>query len=977
MPRVLAKNQVLSPAIISPARVALTNRAQIVDALYGLALLDNNYYTTPNPGGEAGSSGGFGVAVLYRMAALPLGGVNRPLVDRSSGASGWLMYFGSGPLTFAACNSVPAFISTPSRTYLSTDVGKIHLAVGLHSGAGGFVRLYSDRRENGSGTAISGYTAASAPMLLGRSGQFSSFGNTQETLAALAFQGTPSLAQLQALYDTVRTTGEFPDSFTGATVTHRWSVKDELRTQAQVPATLTDKITGAAADLMTKQGSPTVVRIDPSIDGRRSFGVYGFSISSYLATANPGGIAGVSTGFWFCWYGVVYTTGISCIVARGNNTGTAGWQLDILGSSALTLSVANGSGSGVNAPTKTLVASDLGIPCVIHGVHDGSSVRLYFNGVEVGSGTAITGYTALAAAMTVGVRGVPDVPSVTTAFGVVGGHAVATAADVLAHAQSILATGRIQPIQGKTDHLWDVTRDTDASSDQTLVPAQILDRVGTDHLTAITIRNVTSGSKQGVTGFSDLTYFQSALNAGIAGQAAGFWVAVYIIVTSQAVASTSRDLAGRRVGSGVSGWSINTATTNATVTFGCANGAGSFLTSPAYTITAGDVSGAVALLVVGVHDGSNLRLYVKGAQVGSGTAITGFTTSTVPNMGLGNGNAAFPSGLSFGEPPDGVIVLGLAGGNGVPSAGEIATMDTACASANDIVAIPGKTDHLYSLKQDIAAAGGSLPIKSADRVGTDDLFLIGSGLVTAPRTERVWSYDSVPLMYGASAFTTLNYFSVSGGFGGTDKGFWVCWVGIITSQAVSSTTRTLLAKRGGTTPGWEIRTTGTNSLLSVVMGSSSSSATTGTSSIAAAEVGKLFVIIATYDTTGRVRWYLRRVENGSGTNLTGNYVAAAADMTMGKRSDGQAADGVTCLGFSCGDCTVSLPEAQALHDAIMAKERIQGIPGKTSMLVDVSLDVSEAGGVLPTTLRDRVGSQHMSMNGTVALASQYGRSWVW
>lgn len=941
-----------------------------------------NFLATQNPGGEAGVSTGFGILVLARLEAL--GSTNRSLFHRTnattqgyiavvSNANQLISYLGNGSgLTNASVASCPALVAS--------DVGRAFV-FGAFYRNDNTVRQLFNRDERGAAGFAGSYQAFSGPMLVGD--DISSFpaGTGLTIFGVVAFQGLPTSLQLTAYVDATRQLRDLPDTIAGATMTHHWSVRRELLKSVDQAAAvnLVDNVTGAGADLMTRNGTALQnVTVSEEIDGRKSYGAYGFLLQHYIGTAMPGGISGAASGFHVCWYGIMWAApGVTMLVGREPNTSTSGWRLVTLGN--LTFSAVNGSGSVVNSAQRAWVTADIGIPIVIHGVHTGTAVQLYFNGVQVGADVAITGFTAYSHGTFVGIRPATattfDIPSsLSECFGVEGGNYPLTAAEVAIHAAKVLASGRIQSISGKSEHLWDFTQDIAPTE---LLPSTIQDRIGTDHMTVTTIRTVTSGSKQGVTGFSDLTYYQSALNAGIAGQAAGFWVAVYMIVTSQAVANTTRDLAGRRVGSGTSGWSLNTYTTNATVSFFCANGVGSGVTSPAYTITAGDVSGAVALLVVGVHDGSNLRLYVKGAEVGSGTAITGFTTSIVTNMGLGNNNSAFNGGMPFGEPPDGVVILGFAGGHAVPTLGEITTMDTDSASANDIVAIPGKTDHLWSLKQDIVDAGGVLPIRSLDRIGTDHLQLIGSGLQVSPRTERVWSYETSPILYGATSFSNTNYYSVAGGFGGTDKGFWVCWVGSITSQSVSSATRILLAKRNGTTHGWELRTTGTNSLLSVSMGSATNSATTGTSSVATTEVGKIFVIIVTYDSSGRIRWYLRRVENGTGTNLTGNFAADSSIMTMGKRSDGSAADGVACFGFSCGDGTATLPEVQALHDSIMAKERITGIPGKTSMLVDVTLDTIANGGALPTILTDRVGSQHMSMNGTVTLASQYARPWVW
>lgn len=950
-------------------RISNNRRAQLVDSLYALSLPSGNYYTTPNPGGEAGTATGFGIAILFYLPTLTgFAAFNSPMLDRSTTApvAGYLSYFGSGPLTFAAVNTSAAFISSPARPFVASDVGRIHLHVGLHTGAGGFLRNYGDRREVGSGTPISGYTAASAPMLIGRSGNFSGNGSIAQILSTLTFQGTPSSADILALFDVVRNLGELPNSFTGATVTHRWSAKDAMRIQAQVPATLTDKITGAAGDLMTKTASPTIARIDPSIDGRTSYGIQSCSDTNYITTVSPGGIAGVSTGFWIACYFRLddqLTNNYDILFARRTET-PQGWQLYTASNNTiLRWLVVNSAGN----TEYTIAAGDIGVPLLAVAIFEGNGgkQRLYVRRAEQGTALTVGTYTPYAGPTRLGRHAVDLQTGVqaehSTIFGGSGGHFVPTVAEIMQLFDDVANTGRIQGIPGKTDHLWDITADVLANGQET-VPAVILDRVGTDHMTRIGVEiRANANAIRSVGPYSTTDGWQTALGTGIQGANSGFHVVLDIWLTK--IPSTNECLVQCGAANATSGYFLQLLSTALTGTIA------SVANASTYTITSGDLNKRLRLLFQ--KTATVVQLWINGVQVGSDVAAASYTAPSSASMlvaqftGTANGPRPFGSGY----------VEAVEGGNTILTAGEIATLNADLTVSPPVIA--GKTQKRWIFEQDIAAINSALPARSVERIsGGDDLVRFGAPLQLSQRTERPWSWETTPIMYGISGFNNSHYFNQVPGFAGDPIAFWVCWLGIIESQAVSSATRVMLAKRSSTNPGWQLYTNGTNSSFQCGIGNSTGAVTTTTSAIASGEVGKLFVLLMTFDGS-KQHMHLRRAEVGTGSSaLTGAYVDSAANLTLGKRSDGFAATSITTLGWSAGLGYVAISEYQALYDAIMAKERIQGIPGKTTTLIDVTLDVIEAGGVLPTTLKDRVGTANMGQGGNPVLAPQYARPWA-
>jgi hypothetical protein len=73
--------------------------------------------------------------------------------------------------------------------------------------------------------------------------------------------------------------------------------------------------------------------------------------------------------------------------------------------------------------------------------------------------------------------------------------------------------------------------------------------------------------------------------------------------------------------------------------------------------------------------------------------------------------------FTAGQAASGIRILGCMGGAGVPSLAEVCAAHDALLALEDLVEIPGKTDYLVSIKQDVLANGGALPATLVNRKG--------------------------------------------------------------------------------------------------------------------------------------------------------------------------------------------------------------------------------------------------------------------
>lgn len=187
------------------------------------------------------------------------------------------------------------------------------------------------------------------------------------------------------------------------------------------------------------------------------YGLTNFAVSQVARTPNPGGVAG-STGFHVTWVGKLsseVTAGM--MAARGVGFG-GGWLLQKL-TTNIQLRVVLASGTLTSSPTYTVVASDVDKLMTVCGTYDGTTIRLYIDGVEIGSGTATTGgYTPYVSFMYIGSWENNSIPLTTgTIAGMGGGDTVPTLANIAAwHAATKAARAIVDMPGAGGDHLWPV-----------------------------------------------------------------------------------------------------------------------------------------------------------------------------------------------------------------------------------------------------------------------------------------------------------------------------------------------------------------------------------------------------------------------------------------------------------------------------------------------------------------------------------------
>lgn len=948
-------------------------------AVGGVQTVNNSHYEHAT--GITGSASGYwgcwygAVDTLFASTRVCAG-------KRGSGPqSGYAFGFNGSNVPFFEHHNGSAIPFVVGTAQAQADLGRMKVWHWLFTGS--VLRLYCDGVQVGTDTATTGFLAAAGPYRIGRMNDSTFYatgtrwfgnagGNTVPSAASIAAHANaihtagrmvdlPGFTQMlnDPTTDVVANGGALPatiaDQSTGGFPLTRVGTLElavNVATGPACPTQLTDRMTGAAVDALARVGMPQLVRIDPDIDGRKTYGGQGFSATNLMETA--GGAAGSASGLWVSWYGVLpaASTGFGMLVGKRGVAVPSGYLLGSDGSGLYFEIISGGASKLLSTP----LAVHLGRPHVFTGVYTGAEMRLYVDGVLY-STLAATGYTVPTAPYRIG--SVEGVSAATTAcwFGDAAGNGVPTLAQIQQHAADTLASGRMQSISGLTQTMHDPSQDVIASGNLTQLPAQVLDRVGTDHLTKVGISVVTTGSTRGVGPHSTADFWQTVNGGGIQG-AATMHLATDLVFTK--VPTTNEMIVHATNGSATSGWYLQAAS-NQLRFFTTGGGF-----SAAYTIAPGDVGQRLRVLVQRTADSGALRLIVNNAQVGSDVATQAF----VPNAA---NTLPMVAGFFSGMPATSVIIESIQGGATLLSAGEIATLNADRTQPMPVIA--GKTQKRYVLEQDIAAASGTLPGRSVERVsGNDDLTRAGSPLTLAQRAERLWSYETSPIFRGAGNISanTDNY-SVAGGLAGDPAGFGFVWVGTIDSQAVSAT-RTLVSKRGTiANVGWELYTIGTNSAFQFTVGNASNIASTTTVSIAASDLGKVFIIGCWFD-GAKVHIAARRVEVGTGATLTGAFVPDSGPFVVGKRNaNDRPATSTTFLGFVGMSGYPSLAEYQALHDAILSREEIVSVPGREMILYDVTKDAVAAGG-LPTTISDRAGSAHLTKNGTLTLALNYTRA---
>lgn len=156
-------------------------------------------------------------------------------------------------------------------------------------------------------------------------------------------------------------------------------------------------------------------------------------------------------------------------------SGTSGYLISLSNTGVITAQTGNGT-VAASAPTKTMVAGDIG---KIHGLclsHDLSNVFMYFDRVQLGVSTAQSGYNpSLGDRMTVGsTAGGASPLTKAQIVGIAGRNSPISLADFQTVCDATKAAGRLE--------LGGVSMTHRYSAEGGTVAASILDTIGTDHL---------------------------------------------------------------------------------------------------------------------------------------------------------------------------------------------------------------------------------------------------------------------------------------------------------------------------------------------------------------------------------------------------------------------------------------------------------------------------------------------------------------
>jgi hypothetical protein len=688
--------------------------------LYALTnFTTSNRYQTAGVGGVPPAVP-FGVVTLYRAESLT--GTLRTFATNRTAVSGWAHYMDASNDVHMHARDT-AFKQSPKYRVTPTDLGPVHCSLVMVTATQ--LVHWHDRHKVGTATAFGTYTPAVDQLVFGSDAASTSPATSLAIVAELIFSGTPSDAQIEAFFDEVRKLGDLPTAFAGATIVHRWSCRDELAGTVVVdgqagPASVRDTVTLLAADQIGKVGSPLVRWLDASTDGRKTYGVQGFTSTAMYRTTPGTGLVGITTGFTVCFPFRVHA-GLGANRFLASHAVSTGWSYDVNAAGTSLRFVGWTAGAAVILPTYALSAGDLGKTRLLTMVFTGTNVETWIDGVQIGStpcaGFSVdgAGYTAFGGSSSDGVA----------VFGLSGGHFAATPTQVAELYASWQRTGLVPTLPGFL-HCWDTTLDVEANGGPDAgVPATSLDRIGTAHMTAgagMTIAariERTAGHEvrpiiSGAEGLSTSHYWSVA--GGFAGDPAGFMVEALVRVKTIAVGGAFRMFAAKR-GNATPGWDLYTFGTMTAFAFAL-GGAAVGAAAPTAAITAADVGKLISLTGVWDATAGKVRLFVRRVEIGTGTTFAGPYTPAATAFTIGR--------RSDGHGADNVTLYGFRAGNFIPSAAEVHSAHDRLLLNERMTAsdYPGRTlTNLYRF------GSGAAPAVLSDLIGSAHLAVTGTPLI--------------------------------------------------------------------------------------------------------------------------------------------------------------------------------------------------------------------------------------------------------
>lgn len=908
-------------------------------------------------GGESGDPAGFGVVLLYQLLASAAERIfgryttgQGYVVDRSASAHtvSWYVVDGGGTLRNVTIN-LPA----------ASAFGQIIALILRHNATTIDGWVYGQAKPTP--VAITGITVSTQPQQLR-----GSTGATSAPLGMLTYRGVASDAQLVDVLNAARALGDLPTKaaaealMPGITVAHRYSVREELAKGRAVvtgqiaPASLSDSVTDAASDLMTRSGLPTVRVLDPNTYPRTLHGILGASAACWLETAAGAGIRGSAAGFYVIDVIRPQTlTGTQMFACCLNDAGNRGWFFQSL-AGVLYFRAESSGGAETASAGYTLSAADVGAPLWVAGQVTASGVvRLHVRGAQVGADSApmTFGPAASDVPMRVGVwKAATPQNTDSTWMGLAGGPD-ASPAELLTAFNAFLSTGRVVGVPGKTEHAYDPTIDVSVSGPSAGVPAQVLDRSGTDHLARV-------GGITASAGLSKFSTVQLAQTSGVVtpGVATGFYAECLVDVATL---------------SGQQGYFAATSDAGFTNGFVLANNAGKLnVWGGGGTVAAGANLALGRRHLALRHDGSTLRAYVDGVSVGTSASYTHVPTTVATTIG-----GIRASSILWPMTSD--RVRGAAYGPGVVSDGQIAAAAAAAIAAGKCVGIAGVTTKMWNAVDDIADAGGIVPLRLVERISgslADAVQVVNPKLEVSTRTERMWNWETTPTMIGGRNWSSANYFSgPMTGFGNSAAMPYWFMIALIVHAKTGSASQYFFSKGlANAQQGFHVYGQSTWGSIGMSHGLGGGSVVAPSFSIATTDLGR--VLILGYQWTGAVvQAFAQRAKNGADV-VAATYSPYAGNLMIGRNADttvNPASDAVTVLDAMGGAGFLTLPEYQSAHDAFLASEVFAPVTGKTARWWSMKRTANANGGAL-ATLTDQMGSgESLALVGSPSISTMY------
>jgi hypothetical protein len=467
----------------------------------------------------------------------------------------------------------------------------------------------------------------------------------------------------------------------------------------------------------------------------------------------------------------------------------------------------------------------------------------------------------------------------------------------------------------------------------------------------------------GVDALTDNNYYQAAVTGALNGVsgAGNFHVQALIRVDTAIPVPSSEGIFVSNIifTPSVGGWQLSV-NSSRQIQFACYNASGNDIRAVSPAVTEGEI-----IHVCAVHNGTQLKLFVNGT-VAQSQSMTGYRSPAYVGSASRTMIGRRVAGGGLG-PLGNVTVFGVAGGDFIPTDDEVKQAYVDSVRKADIVHIPNKTQHLWSVKQDQA---GFAPATLEDKFSNFDMSVQGSPILAmAPPTSMT--------MYGIDDLNDSNYYStpVSGGIDGiTGSGnFWVTTILNIDSQAVASQNRYLL-NVGQVLTGWALRTVGTNSTMQFLTYNNAGVTIASPSyTITSTDVNKM--LIATCVHSGDfVRLYINGTQVGTGTANSNGYRQAAHIMLIGRYQGTtiSVSGSVRIFGLCGGSGSVpSDSQILAQYEAIKTAGDIVGINGITGHLYSVKYDAVNSGSV-PGVITDQISGSNFTKTGSPTLVTDHG-----